>query len=649
MFFLNLSAAEFFTLLGTLGGLVTALYLLDRAKRKKLVSTLQFWTHAQVTEVKQARRRMREPWSLVLQLTSLLLLLLAVSRVQWGNREHRGRDHVLLLDTSSWTAGPAADSARETVLEREELVAARFLQMLPPEDRVMLVAADSLATPLTGFTSARGQLHTALAGEEPSFTSLDIDGAISFAHQALGSSGGPAAEIVYVGPEMIEPRVSDDKLASGGSALRVIPVGVDRENCGIRQVTIRQSVEEPDLWQAFIRIRNFGRDSHTAALRTSFGRTAFAVRRIRIAPGSEMLAEYAFTTRDAGNFVAAIDPGGSLRSDDRVVLHLPRNDGVEIAIYTDRPERLRALVGADSRLKARFFRPSEYTPKPGANIVVLDRFVPPIAPGIPSLWIDPPKDRSPLPVKDTVTDSLVSWSVSSTIESAVRARKLRVPEATTFQTFEGDTALASVAAGAVVVLRPPNQTQGKMAVLGFDPAEGELRYEVVTPLLFATLVEWLDSEAFRPVDVSARQVGLSKLHLLQSEEGKGVSVLDAKGFPVPFTRSSHELQLFVGQPTTVNVRSKEREQTLSLTLPAVGSAEWNVPAGALIGMPAALRYSLPAIDLWKWLAIFGAVGLLLEWLLFGPRRRKSGQIRRASSAVAAKTSLRDEEREFIAR
>ena len=40
MFFLNLTAGEFFTLLGAVGGLITALYLLDQSKRKKVVSTL---------------------------------------------------------------------------------------------------------------------------------------------------------------------------------------------------------------------------------------------------------------------------------------------------------------------------------------------------------------------------------------------------------------------------------------------------------------------------------------------------------------------------------------------------------------------------------------------------------------------------------
>src|SRR3954468_23519889 len=99
MFFLNLTAGEFLVLFSALSGLIAALYLLDRARRKKIVSTLRFWTPALGIEERQSRKRMHEPWSLVLQLVSLLLLLLSIGELHWGTRERSGRDHVLLLDT----------------------------------------------------------------------------------------------------------------------------------------------------------------------------------------------------------------------------------------------------------------------------------------------------------------------------------------------------------------------------------------------------------------------------------------------------------------------------------------------------------------------------------------------------------------------
>ena len=124
MFFLNLTAAEFFGLLAVLGSGITALYLLDRTKRKKIVSTLRFWVDSSRIQDQRSRKRMREPWSLILQLLGLLLLLLAAAQLQWGSRERRGRDHVLIVDTSAWSAQGAGAG---NLLDREKSLAAAYL------------------------------------------------------------------------------------------------------------------------------------------------------------------------------------------------------------------------------------------------------------------------------------------------------------------------------------------------------------------------------------------------------------------------------------------------------------------------------------------------------------------------------------------
>ena len=66
---------------------------------------------------------------------------LALSRVQWGNRETRGHDHVLLLDAGAWSAAQATGrGSGERVLDEEKEQARRYLALLPERDRVMLVA-----------------------------------------------------------------------------------------------------------------------------------------------------------------------------------------------------------------------------------------------------------------------------------------------------------------------------------------------------------------------------------------------------------------------------------------------------------------------------------------------------------------------------
>src|SRR5271166_6408870 len=101
MFFLNLSLPEFLAILGTLSATIVALYLLDRRRRKVRVATLRFFrTNDKPPEMKH-RRKVQQPWSLLLQLLSLLLLLLAIAQLRFGSPDLTSRDHVLLLDSSA--------------------------------------------------------------------------------------------------------------------------------------------------------------------------------------------------------------------------------------------------------------------------------------------------------------------------------------------------------------------------------------------------------------------------------------------------------------------------------------------------------------------------------------------------------------------
>src|SRR3984885_11745477 len=102
MSFLDLSLGELLGLAGALSAGIVALYLLDRSKRKQVVSPLRFWTGAGVRTQLKHRRRIQQPWSLLLEIISLLLLLLAIAGPRLGVIGGAGRDHVLILDTSAW-------------------------------------------------------------------------------------------------------------------------------------------------------------------------------------------------------------------------------------------------------------------------------------------------------------------------------------------------------------------------------------------------------------------------------------------------------------------------------------------------------------------------------------------------------------------
>ena len=54
MYFLNLSLGQFLAVFGAVSAVMVALYLLDRARRRQVVSTLRFWNMAEQPPVVDA-------------------------------------------------------------------------------------------------------------------------------------------------------------------------------------------------------------------------------------------------------------------------------------------------------------------------------------------------------------------------------------------------------------------------------------------------------------------------------------------------------------------------------------------------------------------------------------------------------------------
>ena len=638
MFFLNLSMAEFLTLLGGLSVVVTALYLLDRAKRKKLVSTLQFWTAATHSEEEQSRRRVREPWSLVLQLLALLFLLLGVAQLEWGTRERLGRDHVLILDTSSWM-GARVGSPPAPLMAEAKQKAETWLRSLPGRDRVMLVAASGLITPVTAFTPDRGEMLARIRGSQAGYTALSLPNALSFAAQAQTWSGRRAGDIVYIGAGRTSSEESSGAAAPGLPAnLRVIPLNslasgqFSGEDCGIRRMGVRRAEQAPDEWEVSVAVRNFGSRPRETSLVLEWAGLRFAPRLVSLAPGEEKSIPYAFSTQTAGTLNASLEPGDELTADDHASVALPKLASLRIAVYTARPDVWRPLMEANRQVSAQFHTPAEYTPNPAADLVVIDGFAPTRRPAQPSLWVKPPSDGSPVPVTGKGRKLTVSrWLSESALGAGLHAKAVDVEDAETFELQPGDVTVASSAQGPAVVARGASQNTPRLAVIGFDPLAGQLRFALTTPLLFANLTRWLAPEDFRTFEFIAGAVGSVTVPLDSSEDPAFIRVTDDRGFTVPYTVRNQHVEFYVERPGIVSVASFGRKRVYSLTLPDVAQFAWKAPQRVAEGIPPPVAVSASAVDLWQWLALAAVACLLLEWYLFGRRKRV---LRRAAVAEA---------------
>ncbi|MGH9583928.1 MAG: vWA domain-containing protein, partial [Bryobacteraceae bacterium] len=359
-----------------------SLYLLDRLRRKKVVSTLRFWTPAAARPARRTFARVREPWSLALQLASLVLLLLAIAHLEWGTR-YSGRDYALILDTSAWTA---ETSGGKTLLEREKTAARKYLRRLSPADRVLVLRADSLVTPATPFTSNRAKIIEAIRESATAPRALKLNRALSHASAAEHAGRNPGG-LVYSGPGMIsgEP-MNADTLRN----LRVIEVRASRQNCGIRRIAAERSHADARMWQIGVSVKNYGLNPRTVRVRAAFPGASLPPRSLALGPGEERQAEFTLKANAAGRFTADIEPHDHLAMDDRAELELPAPSRVRVSIFTDRPKALQPLFDSDERLTPVFYNTSAYRADPAAKIAVFDQFAPVENADVPALWIDTP-------------------------------------------------------------------------------------------------------------------------------------------------------------------------------------------------------------------------------------------------------------------
>jgi von Willebrand factor type A domain len=633
MFFLNLSLPEFLAILGSLSGLVVALYLLDRVRKRHTVATLRFFAAAEKPPVLQHRRKLQQPWSLLLQLVSLLLLLLAIAQLRLGSPARYSRDHVLILDTSAWmgtrfgTAGPG----NVRLIDRARLAADNYVNALPAADRVMVVRAGVLATPALLFETDRKKIHLAIDQSQPGAAPLNLQQALDFAGQAQKVQAQRPGEIVFVGAARI-PSEQAARLNAPPN-FRLIAIDGPTEHVGLRKVGVRRAMDDPDAWEVFIAAKNYGSAARSVPLTVAFGGSPVATRRFALKPAAEEDTTFRFKTRAAGWLEARLATQDAFRQDSRAILELPARRALPVTVYSAEPDLLRPIFTAIPGIQASFLPVASYQPGARGGIVLLDRFAPLSPPIDQTIWIEPPAAKSPVPVQSTEQKvQLNQWQVDHPLGAGLRARDIELVSAEIFRPAPGDIVVARSDAGPLIVARPGTP---KMVVLGFHPVRSPMKYQLTTPLLFANIIRWMAPDAFRSWELTAGTVGTVDVELESEIDPNSIRVQTEDGQLLPFTVEGKALRFFSAAPGVVRVLTGDRELVYSLTLPQPGDTVWK-PSNVKLGLPPRAPIGPTSRDLWHWLALAGAAGLLADWILYGRMDRRA----RASKGAAPVESWR---------
>lgn len=634
MFFMNLGLGQFFAIFGAISAVSVVLYLLDRSRRRVIVSTLRFWVAAEQPTAVVRRKHISQPFSLLLQLLSMLLLLLAIAQLRLGSPATQGRQHVLVLETSAWMN--ARSNRRQTLMDLARDRARAYVRALPASDKVMLVRADSLATPATAFEANHQKVINAITASEPGSTSLNLNQALDFARK-IQVAGGHPGEVTFVGSGRIPE--SDAGLETVASSnLRILSVADNIENCGIRKIGLKRSNTNPEAWDIYVSARNYGTRTKDVTLTLTLGGLPAGDQHLVLPPGQDKEATFSYRTRAAGVLKARLTPGDAFPQDDQATIELPPLQTLPVVVYSNQPELLKPFFVANPQVVA-VFKPTAQYVSNDKGLVVLDRFRPETRPEADAIWIDPPPANPPVAIKQRVEKPEgIKWDSGSLLGAGLRTRDVRLDSATVFNTAPGDIKVAEVDAGPIIVARPGPK---KLVVFGFHPALTAMRYELATPLLFANIMRWFAPETFRSRELSTQSVGTVSVNLESETKASDVKVVREDGTPIPFTLQGKSLHFYSGAPGIARVINGDRETIYSQSLPEMSDAKWKAPAGAKRGLPTFRDNVKASHDTWQIFAILGGLGLLIEWLLYGRLDRMFTRVStRARNLLRWPSSLR---------
>ena len=619
MEFLNLTLGQFLAVFGVVSAFSIALYLLDRTRRRQVVSTLRFWVEPGKAAPVTRRSRIQQPLSLLLQLLGMLLLILALAEFQFGGSRNARRDHVLVLDTSAWMGASLPNRPNATLMDLARASALGWLRAVPPADRVLLVRADALATPATAWELDRRSIARAILESQPGATALNLSQSLQFARQLQQGSGSLPGEIVYAGPGRISSRESNNLSIPTIPAFRVLSIDDNIENSGLRSVGARHSATDNETWDVLVRAKNYGRVSKLINITLNFANIPQGSRPITLAPGAEQEVTFNVRTRASGILEARLYPKDAFGADNFAALELPEYRTLHVIVYSDQPEALRPALTSDSRVAAEFRKTTQYAPDSDANsLVILHHFRPATRPQGNVLWIDPPPDKPPVAITSRVEHPEgLQWVPDQALTAGLRARDVQIEATSIFAPSPKDIRLAQVNSGPVMVANVSDDGKTRTVVMGFDPFAGAMRYELTTPLLLANILRWVAPDVFREVDVGTQSAGAIAVPIQSRDREGAVQVLTDNGTRLPYNVRDRSVEFFAGESARVRVIAGNTERVFSLTLPEMGDVKWTPPANVRHGIPAwndSLRRNR---DWWPWLALLGAAILLAEWLAYG--------------------------------
>jgi hypothetical protein len=646
--------------------LIVLLYFLKLKRRPLAVPSTYLW-HKSIEDlhVNTIWQRLRRNLLLFLQLLVVFLAMLALLRPSWQQRKLTGNRFIFLIDNSA--------SMQATDLQQSRLVDAKrkvveWIDQMKSGDVAMVISFADSARVKQNFTDDRRLLRQAVEAVEPTARPTSLLEALKVAsglanpgHIAKDEGDLPVAEALPAKLFIF----SDGRFGpvSGFSLGNLEPVFVPigkptAANVGIMAFNVQPSEANPELYQAFARLENFGSDAVDLGVELYRGLPA--------APGGNRLIDAADVSLPAGESRGvAFDLEGvesgvlelRLRSgtddhlsvDDkawtvvsppraiRVLLVTPGNEPLELALTTDSLKEIAEVTVEGPK----FLKDKQYAEKAiggGYDLVIYDRCAPQEIPRANTLFIGrlpPLRGWSAKP--KVVGPQLLPVSTPHPLMQWIDLRDVKLAEGTPLEVPPSGSALIDSDVGPMVVIAPREGFED--AALGFvlldevTGPDGKKEAYVGTnwmtrqsfPVFVLNVLDYLGGGRDMPGSGSVQPgqpvlleapAAAARLQV-RTPDGREA---DLKGDNLGKCNFTDTAEL---GPYEVRCEGKTlRWFVVNLFQPAESDIRPDPQPVIRIGyveVEGQLGWEAGRRDIWKWLLLLGLAVLLLEWYIYNRR------------------------------
>ncbi len=553
---------------------LVVLFLLRRRAVRVVVPSLAPWKRS-------ARRRVNPLWRQLLALLLQLAASAAIAAALVGDEpeaEELERDRVLVVDGS---ASMAAEGRMEAVGP-----------WLRAGDAGLILAREDLQVLAPPQASDAQQAH-ALERLEAGFGGADLERAVALA-QALE----------------LEPLVLSDRPLRLPEGVEQVVVGAATQDVSVDSVVASAGPGLPPEYAIRIQVSNHGSDERLVRLRLETVDSVLGESQLSLPSGETVAQVYRMQPVDAEWVLATlVEHQDALAANDRAFGLLPPLRPARVWLVGEGNRYLEEVLGVFPGLELRKLDPERYRrPPEDLDLVIFDRVAPSgRAPGVPAVYIDPPRGTGPFPSWATAREpQFTTWDFGHRIFRGVAMRHLVVEQVSVLQ-LPRDTGrvLAATDDGPAIVV---SDLSPRSLVLGFDLTRSDLPLTVAFPQLVYNLVLWARADSLGEATSGGLDASLGLP--IDPELGAFIERQDAPG---SWEVAPGTSQLMGLQPGVYLRRDALGERLLVLDHPSGEDGTTSV------GMPAPTRSEdtpeEPGRPRQALLALLGAALLLVEFVV----------------------------------